>query len=538
MDDKGTATTAKHPGVLAQRVKVTALRPGPNTRKTVDKDLLAELTASVRADGVLQSLLVRPDKEPGTYRVIDGHRRFAAAQAAGLTDVPVLVLNTDGDDVERVSVVLNIMREDLNPMDEAAVYAHLVESGAGVADIAAKVGKSRAHVAQRLVLNDLPVSAAKAVRSGELPVRAALVIARIPNKRLRDEAAKSVLSAMADREISPSQVASALLRDYTLALGRECPFDSKDAALTPAGPCAVCPKRTGNARDLFGDVPDNDLCTDPVCFKAKSDAMWKKACADAKAKGVAVLSDAETEKLFPYAGSSPSKPWTNIDDHAFNIGDGKKTHRALLKGHDGPPLAIARLATGHVVTLTKTEDLVRCYKTAGVLKERDAKAVESLETRSDKARDEMRAQREKARIEALVGERTNERIVAGAVKSGVTSGVLDVLLAGVMAGSWADTIKAVGKRRDWHTKGGDPHAEFVSKAKTLKGNDLLGLVVELMVVKSSYGTDSAQALACALFDVDVAKVRVEVKAEDAAAKAKPKKESKPKANKTTKAKKE
>jgi len=124
-------------------------------RHTFDKEALADLTASVKEHGVLQPLLVRPDGD--SYELIAGERRLRAATAAGLTKVPVIVMNaTDGDSLE-LALIENLQRENLNALEEAEGYRDLaVEFNLTQEEIADRVGKARATVTNALRLLTLP----------------------------------------------------------------------------------------------------------------------------------------------------------------------------------------------------------------------------------------------------------------------------------------------------------------------------------------------------------------------------------------------
>lgn len=124
-------------------------------RHTFDEDALSDLTASVKEHGVLQPLLVRPDGD--SYELIAGERRLRAATAAGLTKVPVIVMNaTDGDSLE-LALIENLQRENLNPLEEAEGYRELaVEFNLTQEEIADRMGKARASVTNALRLLTLP----------------------------------------------------------------------------------------------------------------------------------------------------------------------------------------------------------------------------------------------------------------------------------------------------------------------------------------------------------------------------------------------
>ena len=156
-------------GPALREVPVDRLRPNPRQpRRAFDEESLASLTASVAALGVLQPLLVR-ELGAGEYELIAGERRWRAAQRAGLATVPVLVRQADDLASLEQAVVENLHRADLNPLEEAAAYAQLLEDFALTHEqLAARVGRSRASVTNTLRLLQLPPSIQRFLVDGTL----------------------------------------------------------------------------------------------------------------------------------------------------------------------------------------------------------------------------------------------------------------------------------------------------------------------------------------------------------------------------------
>ena len=150
---------------------VTALEPGPfQPRTTIDPASLANLTESIKQQGVLQPILARPHPgSPGQYQIIAGERRWRAAQAAGLHEIPVLIRKLSDTDAMAASLVENLQREDLDPIEEAEGYKRLMgEFGLTQDQLGGLVGKSRSHVANTIRLLQLPGGVLAHVRSGAL----------------------------------------------------------------------------------------------------------------------------------------------------------------------------------------------------------------------------------------------------------------------------------------------------------------------------------------------------------------------------------
>jgi ParB family chromosome partitioning protein len=160
--------SAEHAGELRE-LPVAVIKPNPNQPRTkIDPESLAGLTASIGANGVVQPLLVRPLPD-GSYELIAGERRWRAAQEAGLAKVPAVVRDQELAERLQVALIENMVREDLNPVDEARACAALVdELGLSKEELARRVGRSRPAVSNLIRLLDLPDEAIGLLESGEL----------------------------------------------------------------------------------------------------------------------------------------------------------------------------------------------------------------------------------------------------------------------------------------------------------------------------------------------------------------------------------
>jgi ParB family chromosome partitioning protein len=148
---------------------VTLIKPNPSQpRTTFDPDALAALAASIDASGVVQPLLVRPLHD-GSYELVAGERRWRAAQQAGLEKVPAVVRDQDEPERLQAALIENMVREDLNPVEEAKACAALVEDlGLTKEELARRVGRSRPAVSNLIRLLELPDEALDMLQSGEL----------------------------------------------------------------------------------------------------------------------------------------------------------------------------------------------------------------------------------------------------------------------------------------------------------------------------------------------------------------------------------
>ncbi len=160
-------TEEKKGGVLTLRV--SQLEPkGNQPRKYFDTEALSQLAESISVHGVLQPILAREIGD-GRYQIIAGERRYRAAKMAGLSEVPVVLLEKTEAEIAEIALIENIQREDLNPIEEAAAYRSLCEEyELTQEEISHRVGKSRSAIANALRLLDLPAAIRAHVVSGEL----------------------------------------------------------------------------------------------------------------------------------------------------------------------------------------------------------------------------------------------------------------------------------------------------------------------------------------------------------------------------------
>ena len=147
--DKGTGTENKNPETM---VKLTAVEPNRDQpRKNFDEDALLELAESIKQFGLLQPILVQ--ERDGYYEIIAGERRWRAAKIAGLKEVPVIIKNLTDQEIVEISLIENIQREDLNPIEEEQAYKRLLnEFHLKQDEVAERVSKSRTAVTNSMIL--------------------------------------------------------------------------------------------------------------------------------------------------------------------------------------------------------------------------------------------------------------------------------------------------------------------------------------------------------------------------------------------------
>lgn len=316
---------------------LSALYESPNNpRKRFDPAAMQELTASVKAQGVRVPLTVRHNPKTGAaYEIIAGHRRFRAASAASLLEVPVLVHVLSDREALEIMTIDNLQREDVHPLEEADGFQAMLDfqtEGAPVhtvESLAKTLGKSIGYIYQRLKYRDLVPQAREAFANAEVSAGHAILIARLP----RPVDQKQALEWSVEGEYSVHGLAEAINSQIYHKI-KSAPFPVEKADLTLAGSCMVCPSRTGSNPELHSGTKD-DSCTNPSCWETKCKAFVvlkvtqlenKKAepvvklteeyvYDDKKQKALAkqgVISKAEYQRYTTIEAKAPACPHTKV----------------------------------------------------------------------------------------------------------------------------------------------------------------------------------------------------------------------------------
>ena len=163
-------------------------------RSHFDEEALVSLSASIRAVGVLQPILVRELGE-GSYELIAGERRWRAAKRAGLQTIPAIVRTAEDEGSLEQALVENLHREDLGALEEAAAYQQLVEEFKLTQDqVATRVGKSRSSIANTMRLLQLPTSIQRLLGEGQLSAGHARALLGTPDRAFQEKLAKAIVS--------------------------------------------------------------------------------------------------------------------------------------------------------------------------------------------------------------------------------------------------------------------------------------------------------------------------------------------------------
>ena len=169
----------------AEMIRLSNIEPRKDQpRKNFDKEALELLADSIGRYGLLQPIVVRKNADvPGMYEIIAGERRWRAAKLAGLTEIPAMVVDSDELKTAQISIIENVQREDLNPVEEAMAYAALIDNfGLKQDEVAAQVGKSRPAIANMLRLLELPNDVLEMLRDGMITAGHAKALLGLKNE--------------------------------------------------------------------------------------------------------------------------------------------------------------------------------------------------------------------------------------------------------------------------------------------------------------------------------------------------------------------
>ncbi len=219
--DNNVTAQSKAPVTL----RISQLQPRKNQpRKNFDEAALAELASSIKEHGIIQPIAVRSG-DSDIYEIVAGERRWRAAKMAGLTEVPVFVLEADDRKMSELALIENIQRENLNPIELSKAYHALIEEyDMTQEELAETLGISRSGIANYLRLTELPECTRQALEDGSISTGHAKVLLSIKEK------ADDVLYEIIDKDLSVRQ---------TEELIKKITTPKKEKTSTPADPLAV-----------------------------------------------------------------------------------------------------------------------------------------------------------------------------------------------------------------------------------------------------------------------------------------------------------
>lgn len=252
-------------------IELTKICPSPkNPRKHHDARKLEELAASIQQKGVIEPIIVRPVKGKKTaYEIVAGERRYKAAAAAGLKDIPAIVRDLSDDEAYDFMLIENLQREDLTDREEAESFEAYVgrHGDDGIPALAEKTGISPGYIRSRIRVLELPARVLKAWDEGKLVFGHLQQLIRIQGG---DELKETI-----DRLFSWDMTAKKLAAH----IDEQAPALS--AAFFPTKePCFKCPANSTVQRDLFGVDSKGARCLNPACFKKRQNdylaGHWKE----------------------------------------------------------------------------------------------------------------------------------------------------------------------------------------------------------------------------------------------------------------------
>ena len=178
-----------------QLIPIYKVEPNPDQpRQDFDEEELQNLADSIAEHGIIQPLTVR-ERNSGYYQIIAGERRWRAARLAGLSDIPVVIIEADDKKAMELALIENLQRQDLNPVEEAQGYQSLMEDyGLTQEEAAKRVGKSRPAVANALRLLGLCPEVLEKLRNGQLTAGHARAILTLKSDKKQQEAAQKIIA--------------------------------------------------------------------------------------------------------------------------------------------------------------------------------------------------------------------------------------------------------------------------------------------------------------------------------------------------------
>ena len=231
-----------------------------NPRKNFDEKSLVELADSIRQQGVLQAIGVRPIAE-NRFEIVFGERRYRASQIAGLEEIPAVILDISGETAEEMAVTENLQRKDVTPIEEANAYQKLIESGRhDVQSLAVQFGKNESYIRTRLKFVSLIPEIAQLLEQDELTISVATEICRYGEDIQHDIYEKHLKEGVlynSWRGMKASEVAKNIERSYTTDLKRY--FFDKTV-------CLSCPHNTNNMM-LFCEEGSCGNCANRKCLE-------------------------------------------------------------------------------------------------------------------------------------------------------------------------------------------------------------------------------------------------------------------------------
>ena len=271
-----------------ENLKLSQLRlSSMNPRKTFSDEAIRELSESIRHQGLLQPITVRPipdvvtqNNEP-VYEIVCGARRYKAIQLLDAETVSSIIRDMTDAEALDAMIVENLQRKDVDPLEEAEAFRLLLDQGQSVADLALRFGKSERYVRDRCKLNELVPELREAFHQNKLPLSGAIMLARLPQSRQTEFADDNCFAVDADwsntDNITISDVKEYIAEDLPCldnAAFLSVPEESWNVKKVPRL-CANCALNSSCQLSLFPELADSAVCGDPDCYQKKKESfVW------------------------------------------------------------------------------------------------------------------------------------------------------------------------------------------------------------------------------------------------------------------------
>lgn len=292
------------------KIKVSDIvESGKNPRGTMSEAGIKELAADIKVHGLINSITVRP--KGSKYELIAGHRRLAAIKLNGDADVECKILNVNAEEAFEISVIENLQREEVHPMDEAIAFQTLI-SKSSIEQLGARIGKDAQYITRRLQLNNLIPEIQKLFREDQIGLMHCMEIARL-NHDLQRTCIKEIsdeIGRYGEKKVKYFKTVKELqyfIQTRLMNSLNAAPWKKDDALLyKKAGACNTCAKNTATNAMLFPEMANNAACLDHQCYATKSELFVKASINAMQDEGIDVhiltsnwYVDEELKKQFP-----------------------------------------------------------------------------------------------------------------------------------------------------------------------------------------------------------------------------------------------
>lgn len=433
-----------------------------NPRRTHDDKTIKALAERIKAQGVLSPLIVRPMTPEGAapaegvvsmrYSVLCGSRRLAAAKLLGLTELPCVSQSYTDLEAAEVGLSEQEAHEDLHYIERAEAYSRWNDAGTTVVDIAAKVKRSKSTVHAIILMTSLTPESKRACWDGKLEESTARDLATVAGS-----AQGRVLRKLMEPSPNGGKKSVRECRDdiasFRIDLAK-APFDPNNTALIcleHKGACTTCPYRTGSQPELFSEVKNDWLCTNPDGYAKKAEIAWLAAVDDGEHnRGPKCLLAKQADKWFDPAGNlRDDAPFVNRDSECHQD-TAQRPYSALVP--KAAPYFLARSPkTGAFVGLIDREALKKQLEDGGKIRRVPSASPRAAESKDDEedekklSAEEEKAKREKVRLRQLAIRRLIGAITAKIEKRDADKRFFRMMAEGLF---YQDVLRETLLRRD------------------------------------------------------------------------------------------